>query len=581
MAAMPVPPMFRNLLKTFKGATAATATTAAAARALGNEALGQGRLDEAAGHYVRAMEADAADPLARVNLGYVRLEQGRFAEAEAVLGEAVQRAGAEPQALADASYLLARARLAQGRGADAVEPLRAALAARPGFVEATQELVPLLLAQGRVEEALQDVGAVLAAHPAHPGALETRGNLLLEAGRPQEALAAFEHLIAAHGRSPDALANASAALLRLDRPAEALALAEEALRFDGRHRVSLHNRVHALLDLARVEEARAHVVAALEIHPGDPDLQWNSGVAHLLLGDLAAGWRAHEARWNIKGFVRAAGTAAAPDVPHWSGEDLSGASILLYAEQGMGDSLQFLRYVPLVARRAREVVLQLPRVLAPLAQGLAPGCRVLAEGEPVPAVDWQCPLLSLPHAFGTTLADIPAHVPYLQAEPARVAAWRERLPAGAGPRVGITWSGNPHHGNDRNRSVPLAQFRRIAVEGVRFVALQPQVRDADRAALAAWPDLFDAGPELRSFADTAALMEVLDLVIAVDTSVAHLAGALARPTWILLPHAPDWRWMVGRDDTPWYPSARLYRQPKAGDWDGVLERVRADLRALA
>lgn len=589
------------------------AIDAAAARGRGNEALGQGRLAEAAEHYRLAVEGDASDPLARVNLGYVLLELARPGEAEATLAQAVQRAAGRPNALADANFLLARARLAQGRTEDAIAPLRAALAARPGFAEAAQDLVPLLVAGGRAQEALaaaqvpagepvgipfamlqaqalhalgrgdealQRLATVLAAEPLHPGALESQGNLLLEAGRAQEALDAFERAIAAHGRGPDALANASAALLRLDRPAEALALAEEALRADSHHRASLHNRAHALLELARVEEARAHSLAALEIHPGDPDLAWNSAVAHLLLGDLRPGWRAHEARWAAKGFLRAA-TAPVPALPRWDGEDLAGASILLYAEQGMGDSLQFLRYVPLVAQRAREVLLQLPAALLPLAQGLAPNCRTVAAGQPAPAADWQCPLLSLPHAFGTTIEDIPARVPYLRADPAGVAAWRARLPAGEGPRVGITWSGNPRHGNDRNRSLPLARFRRIAVPGVRFVALQPEVRAADRAELAGWPGLFDAGPELRSFADTAALLEALDLVIAVDTSVVHLAGALGRPTWILLPHVPDWRWLLGRADTPWYPTARLYRQPARGDWDSVLERVREDLRGLA
>lgn len=596
-----------------KPAPQAVAADAATWRARGNEALGQGRVEEAADCYRRAIAADEADPLARVNLGYVLLEQGRADDAAQALAQAIARAPQQPEVRADAQYLLARAHQAQGRTQDAEAALRAALAARPAFVEAAQDLVPLLLATGRAGEALQvarqaaaaapvttlrmlqaqalhalhrsdealaQLDAVLAEDPSHLGALESRGNLLLEAGRAQEALAAFERGLAAHGRSPEALANAAAALLQLQRPADALALAREALRADPAHAASLYNEGRALLDLLRVEEARERTLAALRLHPGNADLEWNSAVAHLLLGDLPAGWRAHEARWGAKGFQRAA-AAPVPSLRRWAGEDLAGRSILLYAEQGLGDTLQFLRYVPLVAQRAREVLLQVPEALAPLVQGLAPNVRLVAPGAAVPPVDWQCPLLSLPHAFGTTLQSIPAQVPYLRADAALVRAWRERLPDDGRPRVGITWSGNPRHGNDRNRSLPLAQFRRIAVEGFRFVALQPQVREADRAELAAWEGLVDAGPSLRSFADTAALMEALDLVIAVDTSVAHLAGALGRPTWVLLPHAPDWRWLLQRDDSPWYPTARLYRQPAAGDWGPVLDRLRADLLARA
>jgi hypothetical protein len=248
----------------------------------------------------------------------------------------------------------------------------------------------------------------------------------------------------------------------------------------------------------------------------------------------------------------------------------------------LGDSIQFLRYVPLVACRAASVVLQVQPSLVSLVQGLAPDCRVVPTGDPLPPTDLQCPLLSLPHAFGTTLSTIPADVPYLFADSVLVRAWQERLAdAGEGPRVGITWSGNPSHANDRNRSIPLGSFRDIAAAGCRFVAMQPQVRTSDRAELATWKDVFDAGPLLQSFADTAALLQALDLVIAVDTSVAHIAGALGRPVWILLPFSPDWRWMLDRQDSPWYPSARLYRQGADRDWGPVLARVRADLAALA
>lgn len=582
-------------------------------RGRGNDALAQGKLDEAADCYRRAAQADAADPLARVNLGYVLLERGEMAQAEEALAQAVALAGDRADIAADGHFLLGRARQALGQAAAAESSLRAALVARPAFTEAMQELVRLLIGAGRAhdalalaqqaasvdptpgalmlvaqalhaasraEEAVGALDAILAAQPDHLGALESRGTLLLELGRAQEALAMFERMMAAHGRQPEGLANASAALLQLDRPDEALASAHEALRAQPRHRASLHNKIRALLDLVRVDEALELSLQATSMYPQDADLRWNLAVAHLLLGDLVPGWQAYEARWHATGFSR---TRTAPVLgrPRWTGaQALQGHSILLHAEQGLGDSIQFLRYVPLVGAQAREVLMRIQPALAPLAAQLAPNCRILDLAEGLPATDWECPLLSLPKAFDTSLQTIPSAVPYLHADPALVQEWQRWLPKDGRPRVGITWSGNPLHANDRNRSIPLASFRNIAMGECSFVALHPQVRDCDKAAFAAWDGLIDAGPRLRSFADTAALLQALDLVITVDTSVAHLAGALGRPVWILLPYAPDWRWILERDDSPWYPTARLYRQPAIGAWGPVLERVHTDLQQL-
>jgi tetratricopeptide (TPR) repeat protein len=583
-------------------------------RGRGNDALGRGKLDEAADCYRRAAQADASDPLARVNLGYVLLERSELAQAGEVLAQALALAGDRGDVAADAHFLLGRVHQALGQTAAAERSLRAALLARPAFSEATQELVRLLIgagrahdalalaqraasvastpdalmlvaqalhATGRVAEAVSSLDAVLAAQADHLGALESRGTVLLELGRAQEALAMFERLMAAHGRQPEGLANASAALLRLDRPGEALALADEALRAQPQHRASLHNKIRALLELLHVAEALQLSLQATRTYPQDADLRWNLAVAHLLLGNLLEGWEAYEARWQATGFVRTL-PASALGQPRWTGaESLRDRSILLHAEQGLGDSIQCLRYVPQVAARAREVLLQVPPALAPLAAGLAPNCRILAPRERVPVTDWESPLLSLPAAFRTSLDTVPSTVPYLRADAAQVQEWKERLAHVRDLRIGITWSGNPLHANDRNRSIALASFRKIATGECTFVALQPQVREGDKTEFAAWRGLVDAGPQLRSFSDTAALLQALDLVITVDTSVAHLAGALGRPVWILLPFVPDWRWMLERADTPWYPTARLYRQPAIGAWDCVLEQVRADLQQLA
>jgi tetratricopeptide (TPR) repeat protein len=594
-------------------AGAAPAAAAAQWRSRGNDALAQARLNEAADCYRRAMQADPSDPLARVNLGYVLLEAGDASQAVEALLQAIALAAGRSEAAADAHFLLGRAREALGQRAPAIASLRAALSARPVFSEASQELVRLLIAAGhaqeavavahqsaravptagalmllaqalhaarRPEEALATLDSILLSEPDHLGALESRGNVLLESGRAQEALAMFERLMAAHGRQPVALANASAALLRLGRPAQALGLADEALRAQPQHRESLHNKVRALLDLLRVDEALQLSLQATRLYPQDADLRWNLAVAHLLLGDLLPGWQAYESRWQATGFGRA-GAAPTFERPRWMGaESLGGGSIFLHAEQGLGDSIQFLRYVPLVAAQAREVLLQVQPALAPLASGLASNCRVLLPGESLPPTDWECPLLSLPAAFGTSLQAVPSAVPYLHAEAALAQEWASRLPQDGRRRVGIVWSGNPRHTNDQNRSLRLAAFRAFETSACSFVALQPEIRESDQTEFEAWHGLIDAGPSLRNFADTAALLQALDLVITVDTSVAHLAGALGRPVWILLPYAPDWRWMLDRADTPWYPTATLYRQPAIGAWAPVLERVQADLQRL-
>jgi len=296
----------------------------------------------------------------------------------------------------------------------------------------------------------------------------------------------------------------------------------------------------------------------------------------LVSGDLRAGWPQCEYRWRIAGSVP---TRVLP-APVWRGDaPLEGKTILLHAEQGLGDTLQFLRYVPLVAARGAEICLEVQPSLLPLLAGYPGTASVLARGETLPPVDFHCPLLSLPLAFSTGLDSIPAPVPYLHAPGDRVARWRELTGPARGPRVGLVWAGNPGHANDRNRSIPFTLFRPICapLAGVQFFNLKIEASQADAVALAGTPGIVDHSAMVRDFADTAALVAQMDLVISVDTSVAHLAGALGKPVWLLLPFSPDWRWLLDRDDSPWYPSMRLIRQTRIGEWNAVLNRVRREL----
>ncbi|MEO8655247.1 MAG: tetratricopeptide repeat-containing glycosyltransferase family protein, partial [Ramlibacter sp.] len=446
----------------------------------------------------------------------------------------------------------------------------------------------LLVAQaldrmGLHREALDELDAVLEQQPDDAETLELRGHMLFELGRADESVVMFERALSLKEPSADTLSSLAAVLGHLGQIEQALHRTQEALRLQPGHRNALSNQGRALIELLRVGEAAAASSRALALYPQDAELRWNHAVAQLLQGNLQAGWPDHEARWEL---TAAGGGRPRPDFgrPRWSGrESLQGRTIFLFVEQGLGDCIQLLRYVPLVAAKAQAVLLQLPAALLPLAGGLPPNCTLVKEGEALPPFDFECALMSLPLAFGSSLETLPRAVPYLHADPAQTQAWRQRLDQ-AGParlRVGLAWSGNPDHRNDRNRSIPLAVLRRLAVDGCQFVSLQPEVRARDVDALADWPALVQVPDGLRDFGDTAALMSALDLVVSVDTSAAHLAGALAVPVWLLLPYCPDWRWMLEREDSPWYPTARLFRQPGPGDWEPVLDCVRSDLGSLA
>ena len=294
----------------------------------------------------------------------------------------------------------------------------------------------------------------------------------------------------------------------------------------------------------------------------DPDLaeaHWNLALALLATGDFERGWQEHEWRWR----ANVIGPEQSFRQPLWLGaEDLTGKTILLHNEQGLGDALQFVRYAPQVRQRGARVVLRVQRPLLSLMAGLAGADHVIAEGDALPEFDYHCPLLSLPLAFGTHLQNIPAGIPYLHPAADRLAKWQSILGERTAPRIGLAWSGNPAHKNDRNRSIALKQLLPLlSVPGVRFVSLQRDLREDDAAVLGNLPALVSIGAQLDDFADTAAAISLLDLVITVDTAVAHLAGALGKPVWVLLPFAPDWRWLLKREDSPWYPTARLFRQP--------------------
>jgi len=367
-------------------------------------------------------------------------------------------------------------------------------------------------------------------------------------------------------------------LITLNRPAEALLCYQRALAVKPDYAFALVNCGTALNYLGRDDEALASFDRALALEPELAEAHWNKGLLCLTRGDFAHGWDGFEWRWRRDSELKPRDFAQ----PQWRGEDLAGKTILLHAEQGFGDSIQFVRYLPMVQAKGSRVVLELPDSLVPLTGDLARDATLVSPGAELPGFDVHCPLMSLPLAFGTTLDSIPARVPYLRVPAERLDTWRARLPRTDTPRVGLVWSGKPSHKNDHNRSIALKRLAPLLkVPGICFVSLQREYREADLAILAQFPQVASLDEKLHDFADTAGIIEQLDLVIAVDTAVAHLAGALGKPLWLLISHIQDWRWLTGRSDSPWYPSARLFRQPRIGDWDSVIERVAAELTNFA
>ncbi len=412
----------------------------------------------------------------------------------------------------------------------------------------------------------------LALDPAHSGAHNNLGNLLRKLHRPADALECYRRAL--HLRPQDTLTryNLGTALLDLHRAEEALLWFQQATDAELPHFYQVASTGEALLRLGRAQEALGSFRDALRLRPGDVQARLGEGISLLTLGQFHEGWESFEARLDDP---RVRNGLPIVSGAQWRGrEEVRDRTMFVYAEQGTGDTIQFARYLPMLSARGARVVFQAQTSLVALLQPLAD--RVISRNEPLPEFDFQCPMMSLPLAFNTDLSTIPADIPYIFADPARVSHWHERLGPRRRHRIGVVFSGNPEHVSDLQRSIPAAEFfPLLRSTGVDFHVLQTEIRDADAAVLAAYPNVRRHADALHDFSDTAALIAQMDLVISVDTSVAHLAGAMGKPVWILLQYNNDFRWLQDRDDTPWYPTARLFRQPAMQQWRPVIGAVTA------
>jgi hypothetical protein len=466
----------------------------------------------------------------------------------------------------------------RGRLPQALWFLTAALKFNVESAEVLSDRAFVFHALGRVEEAIASYEASIAVESINSAVLNKYGIALLDGGRPLEALSAFDRALEIDPEHVDALGNRGNALLKLNRPEQAISCYDALRRITGDSARLLTNRANALRRLDRPEEALADLRQAIILDPKHAEAEFELGMVQLTLGNYD-GWKAYERRWETSAFA-----------PHqrdfkshlWTGEQsVKGRTIFLHGEQGLGDTIQFARYVGQIARLGATVILEVQPELVGLFEELEGVRRVISRGEkPIP-FDLHCPLMSLPRACKTNAANIPKNVPYIKASQIKAASWAQRLPARR-PLVGVCWAGRKSHHNDANRSIALARFMALFdVADVQFVSLQRDMSADERARISSCCNVLDVGEHLRDFVDTAALISQLDLVVTVDTAVAHLTGALAKPLALLLPFAADFRWLRVCADSPWYPSAILFRQPRFDDWESAIEKVRLYLSRLS
>lgn len=533
-----------------------------------------GRLPDAAAAYARAIALDPGCTAAHFNLGNTLRLLSRRPEAIAAYGRALKL---RPD-WTDAYCNLALTLQELGRTADAVTVLRRLVGTRPNDPEARFALGNTLLTAGLTAEAAEEFQRTISLRPADAAAHLNLGNAHAALGRPADALASYRRALAVQPGYPEAWLNLGNTLRRLGQTAEAVPCYERALASRPAYVEACSNLGAALRELNRVDDALAAYDRALALNPGYIEAAWNRALARLALGRYEEGWRGYELRWKRPHAVRLPSLG----LPVWLGETpIRGRRLLIQHEQGLGDTIQMVRYVRLLQAAGAVCHLHVPSALVPLVARSFPEAVVASVPPAAGAADCRLPMMSLPLALGSSSeAAIPRWPSYLAADPALVARWTGGWRVPPARRVGLVWRGNPNHDNDHQRSLPLAELRPLldAHPDHEFATLQKGLTPAERALLETCPNarVFDA--ELTDFDATAAVMANLGVVFSVDSSPAHLAGALGVPTTLLLCHGGEWRWGLGRSDTPWYPAMRLVRQPRAGDWPGVVALLADQLR---
>jgi tetratricopeptide (TPR) repeat protein len=563
----------RKAAEFYREVLVAAPTHFGAAHMLGAVHIQEGRFADAERQLRRALQLDpyAAEVLNHLGMSLRSLD--RLDEAV----DAYDRAIALRPAYAEAYCNRGNALRLLGRREAALASYDRAVALKPEYADAYYNRGALLEEMDRFDDAVAAYEMALAINPAFPQAWNNLGNALLAVRRYEEALAAFDRAIALVPRYAEALTNRGNVLRDLQRYDEALASHERALALKPGLVEAFNNRGSVFHAMRRFDEAKRDYHHTLRLSPGHIEARASLGMTHLLLGEWEEGWEHYELR-----FRKRHNAARRPDNPasEWVGECLAGRRLLLYGEQGFGDMIQFVRFVPLMRKLGATITVMVPRRLHRLLATIEGEAEFVDAVSPDMKFDFQIALMSLPRALGIRADSVPAQPSYLRADARRSEIWRARL-GDSGFRVGIAWQGNP--AGDNGRSIPLKAFAPLgAVEHVRLISLQKnfgtEQLDAKPADMIVETPGFEFDDGADAFIDTAAMMANLDLIITSDTSIAHLAGALGRPVWIVLKDVPDWRWLLDRNDCPWYPTARLFRQARPGDWAGAMAEIAAALR---
>ena len=528
------------------------------------------RFSEALTDYDTIISLDPTDVQAIRNRGNTLQELNRYEEAINSYLQAIDLMPNHPMTYYNRGNALQELNLYQ----EAIASYDQALALNPNYAEAHSSRGNALYELRRYAEALACHNYAIKLNPNYAEAHSNRGNVLYELKDYEHALASHDHAITLNPNYAKAYSNRGNTLQKLKRLDEALTNHDRAINLKPEYANAHINRGIILNEFKRLDEALASYDRAISLKSDHADAYWNKALLKILTGDFEEGWKLYEWRWkhndqeHFRHFSQ----------PLWLGEEpLHDKTLLIHSEQGLGDIIQFCRYVLMTKVEGAKVVLEAPKALISLLSSLKSNITLVEKGKALPPFDLQCPIMSLPLAFKTTLGTIPALTPYLFSSPDKQYIWHKKIGNKIKPRIGLAWSGSSGHKNDHNRSLLLKQLDLILQLPFEFHSLQKEVRSEDMETLSLFKRIHLHQDELIDFSDTAALINEMDLVISVDTSIAHLAGALGKTVWILLPFMPDYRWMLDRADSPWYPTATLYRQPKINDWESVVDEVKNNL----
>jgi Flp pilus assembly protein TadD len=535
-----------------------------------------GRAGDAVEPLRRCLELDSSYPEAHLLLGNALSDLDQHEAAIEAFQQAVRAKPSDVDALNNLGIALMKV----GRNDEAAQHLLQVVQSNPGNVQALVNLGGALYKLERYEEALTHLQKACSIDPRNCDALNVLGSTYFALQRYEEAANVLGELLKIDPQRVNAYRERGVALREMGRLDEAVALCKRAVELEPTRYEALKSLAVAYLYQGKIDASAETFDRALVGRPDHAEGRTERAMTYLMAGDFSRGWADYEWRVHVKSFIPRTLTQ-----PSWNGEDLTGKTILVYAEQGLGDSLQFVRYLRLVQERGARVLFECPKSLHPLLASCRGIDELIASGEPLPDFDVQSPLLSLPHRLGLPEPKDSPAPPYLSADPALIDHWKSELAGLDGFRVGINWQGSPIHKSDRFRSIPFSQFLPLAkVPGVRLISLQKGFGREQLYASAECESVLDLSSRLEekagAFMDTAAALHSLDLVITSDTALAHLAGSIGRPVWVVLSAIPDWRWLQHQERTPWYPSMRLFRQKALGDWSTVFAHIASNLQSL-